>query len=464
MNLKKIAVTVLKTLITVAIFVSLFAEFGGGTVAVSRRGLESGSIFFHPNPAMPGFVGRMKARLTGASLPEPYVPLAGDKACEMAAEGQVYVQAEDGTIVRLKALRHCADGRVRLVLAGPDREELVPIERTSGESVLLIKQGSQRVPLDVKDLWHEVRGLDLSVFLPWLLFATFIKFVGIIANIYRWKVLLAGQGLEFGLGWLTASYFVGRFFGIVMPSTLGLDGWRLYDTIRVSRKPVECTTVLAVERVIGLVGLLASILLFMPFANLEGRGLADVVRAMALPLGAGLLFGLMLLLKPSLFTPLMRLVPVAKVRNFLQSAIESATAYSTRRGALVVALVCAVVGQITTMLMYFANAMALQVENVTMVQVFYASAVMTLGTFLTPTAAGEGVRELVFVELLGGHVPAAKAFLIGHVGFWIEKLLLSFQGGLVLVFNPRSYKAVTYEDLQRLKEETAQEAAAAPAA
>jgi hypothetical protein len=160
----------------------------------------------------------------------------------------------------------------------------------------------------------------------------------------------------------------------------------------------------------------------------------------------------------------MRLVPVAKVRNFLQSAIESATAYSTRRGALVVALVCAVVGQITTMLMYFANAMALQVENVTMVQVFYASAVMTLGTFLTPTAAGEGVRELVFVELLGGHVPAAKAFLIGHVGFWIEKLLLSFQGGLVLVFNPRSYKAVTYEDLQRLKEETAQEAAAAPAA
>ena len=68
-----------------------------------------------------------------------------------------------------------------------------------------------------------------------------------------------------------------------------------------------------------------------------------------------------------------------------------------------------------------------------MPQVFYAAAVMTLGTFVTPTAAGEGVRELVFVELLGGHAGAAKAFLIGHIGFWIEKLLLSFQGGIFLL-------------------------------
>src|SRR6185295_19489983 len=156
----------------------------------------------------------------------------------------------------------------------------------------------------------------------------FIKFLGILANIVRWKVLLAGQGLEFGFGWLTASYFVGRFFGIVMPSTLGLDGWRLYDTIRISRKPVECTTVLAIERLTGLVGLLATILLFMPFADLRGRSIADVLQAMAVPLGAALLFGLMLLLRPDVFTPLIRLVPVARLRTFLESAVRSATAYS----------------------------------------------------------------------------------------------------------------------------------------
>jgi hypothetical protein len=38
---------------------------------------------------------------------------------------------------------------------------------------------------------------------------------------------------------------------------MGLDAWRLYETIRLTRKPIECTTALAVERLIGLVGLFA---------------------------------------------------------------------------------------------------------------------------------------------------------------------------------------------------------------
>ena len=42
MNLKKTLVTVVKTLVTIGIFVSLFVEFGGGTVAVSRSGFADG--------------------------------------------------------------------------------------------------------------------------------------------------------------------------------------------------------------------------------------------------------------------------------------------------------------------------------------------------------------------------------------------------------------------------------------
>lgn len=454
--MKKAIITVLKTLLTVGIFVSLFWEFGGGTVAVSREALAEGTIFYRANPAMPGLVGRLKTRLAGGTLPAAHVPLPGDQVCTVAVQGDpVFVRAESGEITKIRALHHCEDGALVRVLTAPDPDARAPLATVATRTVWLEKQGVQRVPMTVEDLWTEVQGLDLGVFVPWILFATFVKFLGIVANIVRWQVLLGGQNLHFGFGWLTASYFIGRFFGIVMPSTLGLDGWRLYDTIRVSRKPVECTTVIAVERVIGLVGLLATILLFMPFADLSGRDLADVVQAMAVPLGAAMLFGLMLLLKPSLFAPLISIVPIAKVRGFLQNTIVSATAYSSRRGALLVALACAVFGQITTMAMYFGNAMALQVENVTMLQVFYAAAVMTLGTFVTPTAAGEGVRELVFVELLGGHVPAAKAFLIGHLGFWIEKLLLSFQGGVFLLWAPKSYQRVTREELERLKEETA---------
>ena len=380
--------------------------------------------------------------------------------CTLAVEGeQVFVKTGGGEIVRLRALHAASTASSTQVLAGPDDRRKVPLASTSGDTVWVEKQGVQRVPMTVEDLWTEVKALDLAVFIPWLLFATFIKFLGILANIVRWKVLLAGQGMHFGFGWLTASYFVGRFFGIVMPSTLGLDGWRLYDTIRISRKPVSARPCSAIERITGSSACIATILLFMPFADLQGRG----IRRRAAEAGgaarrARLLFGLHAAAAPSTF----RAADPPRCRSprcARSSRTRSAAPPPTRPGAArsLIALLCAIFGQVTTMAMYFGNAMALQVEGVTMLQVFYAGAVMTLFTFLIPTAAGEGVRELMFVDLLGGKIPTAKAFLIGHVGFWIEKLLLSFQGGIFLIWAPKSYQRVTREELERLKEEATNE-------
>ncbi len=450
MKLPAAVKTLIKTLLTLAIFVGIFAEFGGGPVEVEGAALREGTLWQRPNPEMPGLVGKLKAKAAGQALPAPRVPLGAEEVCRVAAGSTVFATTKDGGVVPVRALRHCREDRLAVAYASASEDDVVEIAR-AGERAWLRGQGFQLVPMDARELWREVTSVKASTFVPWFLFAMAIKLVGIFANIYRWQILLRGQGLEFSFRWLTASYFVGRYFGIVTPGTLGLDGWRLYDTIRASGKPVEATTALAVERVVGLVGLLAVILGFMPFAHLEGRDLADVVRAMALPIAAAMICGVLLLLRPEWFQALVRFLPGAKARSFLERAITSATAYSSRRSALLVALGCAIFGQLTTMFMYFGNAMALDVEGVTVAQVLYASAVMTLGTFLAPSASGEGVRELVFVWLLGGHTTAAKAFLIGHLGFWIEKLPLSLPGLWPLLRAPDSYKRVTASDLAELK-------------
>src|SRR5689334_4997054 len=94
-SMKKAIITVLKTILTIGIFVSLFWEFGGGTAPVSRTGFADGSIFYQANPAMPGFVGRMKAKFSGAALPEAQIPLAGADVCLHAVEGApVFVKTE----------------------------------------------------------------------------------------------------------------------------------------------------------------------------------------------------------------------------------------------------------------------------------------------------------------------------------------------------------------------------------
>jgi hypothetical protein len=265
-------------------------------------------------------------------------------------------------------------------------------------------------------------------------------------------------------GFLSSTYFIGRYFGIVTPSTMGLDAWRLYETIRLTRKPVECTTTLVVERLLGLVGLFAVILLFMPFAGriTQGQSFGELVAALKIPIAATLVFGVLVLLQPEWFRGLLRVVPNGRLRNFAHSAIDSATAYSRRRGYLLLALGLAIFGQLTTTLMYFANAMALATQNVHVSEVLFASAVMTLGTFVAPSASGEGVRELIFVWLLGSKAGAAKAFLIGNLGFWIEKVPLSIPGGIILLMRrDPTLHAVTRDDLERVRAEAQREAASA---
>jgi hypothetical protein len=64
------------------------------------------------------------------------------------------------------------------------------------------------------------------------------------------------------------------------------------------------------------------------------------------------------------------------------------------------------------------------------------------------------VRELVFVWLLTSKIGAAKAFLIGNLGFWIEKIPLSVPGGLLLLLRrDPTLRALTRDDLERVRRE-----------
>lgn len=452
--MKRALVLFAKFGVTIGIFVGIFLEFGGGFAPIATRSLAEEGTLLVSNPAYPGIVGRFKARLTGASLPEPHLVAVAETACKDATERAVFVRLADGNVKRVKPLRHCNGDAFATVYRATGDGDYEPIAVADAPETSYVRlQGFQLVPAELSELWAEIRSVDPSVFLPWFLAAMVIKLVGIFANVWRWQILLQGQNIDMKFGFLTSTYFIGRYFGIVTPSTMGLDAWRIYETARLTKKPIECTTALAVERIIGLVGLLATILLFMPFAGrlTQGHSFGELVGAMKVPLAGSMVLGVLVLLQPSWFRGVLRLIPHEKIRRFAANVIESATAYSNRRSHLLLALGLAVIGQITTTLMYFCNAMSIATAGVHTTEVLFASAVMTLGTFIAPSASGEGVRELVFVWLLGNKAGAVKAFLIGNLGFWIEKVPLSIPGGIILLLRrDPTLHAVTRADLDRV--------------
>lgn len=313
-------------------------------------------------------------------------------------------------------------------------------------------------PITAAALLEELRAIEGARFVPWLALAVAIKLVGIFANIRRWQLLLRGQELWLDFRFLAGSFFIGRFFGIVTPGTLGLDGFKLYDSIRVSRKPVECAAVIAIDKVIGLVSLSAALLLVFPMGwdklpGLNGQSAALIGVTMAVAT-AGFFT---VLLAPRLTRPLLELVPTQRLHAFAQKVFDAATAYAGHRGVLVRAVGLALVGHVTTALMYWGilNGIAPGAPDPSVIVL--SALLMTSATLVGPTVGGEGIREFVFVKLLAGLVPDARSFLFGHIGFWIEKGLLGLPGGVIYALRKGEYEGpVTRVDLDRLQAELAQ--------
>ncbi len=307
-------------------------------------------------------------------------------------------------------------------------------------------------------LLEELEKIEAARFVPWLSLAVAIKLVGIFANIRRWQLLLRGQDLWLDFRFLAGSFFIGRFFGIVTPGTLGLDGFKLYDSIRVSRKPVECAAVIAIDKVIGLVSLSALLLIVFPLGWELLPGL-DPQKAMIV--GGGMAVAtagfFAVLLTPALTRPLLRFVPTSKLRAFADRVFDAATAYAGHRRVLLEAVGLAIVGHLTTALMYWGILMGIAEGAPDVGLVLFAALVMTSFTLVGPTVGGEGIREFTFVKLLAGLVPDARSFLFGHIGFWIEKGLLGLPGGVIYALRKEEYQGpVTREDLERLQAELAE--------
>ena len=306
---------------------------------------------------------------------------------------------------------------------------------------------SQQINLD--QLLEELRGIRAAHFAPWIALAVAVKLVGIFANAWRWQFLLRGQDLHLPYPVLVRSYFVGRFFGIVTPGTLGLDGFRLYDSIRLTRNPVACAAVIGVDKLVGFVSLLSVVLMVFPF-GWSLLPLASPSRALwaYVVLSTAACCAIAVLLYPAWTGPLAALLPAGRLRSFAEKVLSAVTAYSGRARLLLFAVLLGLLGHLTTALMYSCILKGLLTGaelQPPLGTVLLVALLMTCATLVLPTLGGEGVREGVFIGLLGSQLRNESAFLVGHLGFWIEKAVLGLPGALIYLLRRDEYRGVMAE-------------------
>ncbi len=120
--------------------------------------------------------------------------------------------------------------------------------------ILLKKVGGQQVFVELRNA-----RLDL-LFIAWLVFLA-----GIVIRVFRWQVLLQGLDLYPSFWLLLKLYLIGGFFSSFLPSGFGGDIVRVLELAQGENGAAATGTVI-VDRMTGLLSLMAMGLVVLPFA------------------------------------------------------------------------------------------------------------------------------------------------------------------------------------------------------
>lgn len=295
--------------------------------------------------------------------------------------------------------------------------------------------------------------IQADTFWTFVAIGTTVRAFGILASMLRWHLLLIGQGIRLPFGHLAGTFLIGRFIGTFLPSTIGLDGYKLYDAARFSGRTVEATAATVVEKVLGIVGMFLCFLLTFPLGYDVLGERAMLVAAVTVPVAIGAVGSFFLLmLRPALFQLILRNLPIpgrARVAGYLDRIMSAATAYRGQGTLLAQAAGLSFLVHFCTAAMYYFTAIAIGAAQANFWEVTFASTIQIFATVISPfTIAGEGVREIVQALLLAHKLGTSASILSAALGFWAAEVL-TLSGGIIYMMRGPEYRPAFVEVTKR---------------
>ena len=283
--------------------------------------------------------------------------------------------------------------------------------------------------IDVSRTLDLLAAADLGYFLA----ATAIMVVTIAPMAWRWQLLLAAKGIHDRFRWLTRAYFVSYAAGQVLPTSVGGDAVRIYETAR--RHPGRAGPIagsVVLERALG--GAATLVLAAVGFVLALGRYDVGAYLWLELLFVLGTIALGALAFSRSLRPLLARTRPVLaglRLERPVRALYEGIHTYRDRSRVLVAVFAITLVLQSVRVLAIWLSGKAVGVELSP--RVYYVMGPLLFLVMLIPfTVNGLAVRESFFVSFLGNlAVSPDAAFAAGFV-FFVVTLALAFPGAVIL--------------------------------
>lgn len=277
---------------------------------------------------------------------------------------------------------------------------------------------------------------------PWWLLCAFVTlYIGKVLTGYRWQVLLAAQGIKIPLLNLIASIFVGQFFNSFLPTTVGGDAMRAYDTAVHSKEAAKSVTSVFADRLIGVLALALLAIVGIAGAFFVGE---DVTFYLWPVLAVFLVcfVGFVLVFNRTLAAALeagLRRFGLAKIADKVNKAYLSLHILRDNPLILPIAFGISLALQINVVLFYFFISLALSL-GVSLLYFFIIIPVALVVLLVPFSINGIGLREGIFVFLMGRLGVATQDAIAFS---WIALGLILTQGvigGVIFAFRGLNLK------------------------
>jgi glycosyltransferase 2 family protein len=280
---------------------------------------------------------------------------------------------------------------------------------------------------------HRTAHILVHANLGWFLASVAVQALGVPPMAWRWQKLLAARGVHESLPWLNRAYFVSYTAGQVLPTAVGGDASRIYETSR--RHPgrfADMTAIVLLERALGGIATLA--LAAVGFALAIGRYDVGAYIWIELAFVVGsILLGIVFFARAAR-RPLRRFVPLLRrirLERPLRAFYGGVHAFRGHTRLLLGVLALTLVVQAYRVLAIWMAARAVGVDLSP--RPFYVMGPLLFLVMLVPfTINGLAVREAFFVSfltLLG--VSKEAAFATGFL-FFVVTVALALPGAIIL--------------------------------
>ncbi len=274
-----------------------------------------------------------------------------------------------------------------------------------------------------------------SASVPWVVLSAVLTLVTVPPMAWRWQRLLEVRGVHESVPWLTRTYFVSYAWSQILPTSVGGDASRIFETAR--RHPGRITPItgsVLLERALG--GAVTLLLAGIGFLLAIGR---YPIGAYLWPeaifvvgtLGAGVVF-----FSRSVRRRLSFALPLARrlrLETPARAVYDGIHGYREYPGTLLVVSTATAAMQLTRILAIYASGRAVGI-HLSVLPYIVLGPLLFLVMLVPFTVNGLGVREAFFVSFMGNlNVSPDLAFACGFL-FFVMTIMLAAPGLAVILW------------------------------